>query len=94
MSSKRTKKQKEKARHPFLIRWEEKKDKNKANSEADVKGQNRRDPGHKIASKRTKKNAYSSGKDMVLASVKKDIIKSLSLASLIIGIEVMLYLIW
>jgi hypothetical protein len=94
MSRKRTKKQKEKPRHPFLIKWEEKKDLDEAVSKADVKGQNRIGPGHKTASKKVKKNAYSSGKDIVLASVKKDIIKSLSLASLIIGIEVMLYLIW
>lgn len=95
MAKRRTKKQKATARQPFLISWKEDKSHDKkASFEPDVKGQTKKNLRHNSASKKRSKMAYPSGKVDGLASVRKDIIKSLSLASLIVGIEVVLYLIW
>jgi hypothetical protein len=95
MAKKRTRKQKIQAKHPFLISWEEgKKERSKASLKAGVKRQSQKTIGHKSASKRHEKSTHYSAEFDGLASVKKDIIKSLSIASLIVGIEIVLYLIW
>ena len=68
--SRRTRKQKEHAHHPFTVTWEP--------NQAHVKRETKIEPEAKLA----------------LTTAKRDIIKSLLLASLILGMEVVIYLAW
>ena len=97
MAKRRTRKQKESAKHAFTISWKPGLDKNssKAKSslnEPTVKGQF---PNKKIEAPfkaKKKKNPDSMAKDGYLSNIKRDIIKSLSLALIIVGFELMIYL--
>ena len=86
MAKRRTKKQKEGARHTFNLSW--------APSEAGVKGQFNSEPKRPKAGARKHESALSLAKDDSLASIKKDIVKSLMVVSLILALEVVLYLAW
>jgi len=86
MAKRRTKKQKEGARHTFNLSW--------APSEAGVKGQFNSEPKRPKANTRKHESAISLAKDASLASIKKDIVKSLMVVSLILALEVVLYLAW
>lgn len=86
MAKRRTKKQKEKAKHTFNLSW--------SPSEPDVKGQFNFEPKRPRAGLRHKESALSLAKDGSLASIKKDILKSLVIVSLILALEVVLYLAW
>ena len=92
MSKRRTRKQKEKAKHSF-IRLDEALHKKEA-FEAVVKGQFKKT--HKTKQKRQlgSKRAIELAKDVSFAQTKSEIIKSLILASLILALEVMIYLVW
>ena len=88
----RTKKQKEKARSHFkeFILSEAK----KVNIEANVKRQIEKQGKTASIEKGVTKKADILGKEDYLATVKKDIIRSLIITSLILGIELVLYLTW
>lgn len=85
----RTKKQKVNARHPFLISWQ----KNDA-GEAPVNRQFKikPEPNPKVEIKN--KNANLLAKGLELSSIKHDIIKSIIFASLILALELVIYLAW
>jgi len=92
MAKRRTKKDKKKAKHAFTIKWDS--GSTRLNFEPDVKGQipeikNEIKPkAHDI------RHAEFSASNVNLATIKKDITKSLILASLILASEVVLYLVW
>lgn len=86
MAKRRTKKQKEKAKHTFDLSW--------SPSEPDVKGQFNFEPKKPRSSSHKHESALSLAKDGSLASIKKDIVKSLIIVSLILALEVVLYLAW
>jgi hypothetical protein len=86
MAKRRTKKQKEGAKHVFNVSW--------APSEAGVKGQFNFEPKKPRAGSHKHESALSLAKDASLASIKKDIVKSLIVVSLILALEVVLYLAW
>ena len=88
MAKRRTKKEKIKATHNFQISWQP--SLNKANSEANVKRQldNPKKTLHSNWS--VNKNAVASAQDYDLVSIKRDIVKSLSLTALILCVELMI----
>ena len=99
MAKRRTRKQKEKAKHRFVISRDPtgsaaKPQPKKSNSEAVVKGQTKKRFSLKKSKKSKAKIADLLAKDSGLASIKRDIVKSLILASFILGLEIMLYLRW
>lgn len=92
MSKRRTRKQKEEVKHPFTISWHP--EAKTTDSEANVNRQIKK-PLDTIAAKSVEtKSPKITAQYSDLASVKRDIVKSLSLASLILASEVVLYLIW
>ncbi len=107
MAKRRTRKQKEKAKHQFAVSWKPAKllyqnrqqstSKSKAKtttSEAIVKGQFKKRAKALKLQKSKKEKAKDTAKDANLASIKLDIRKSLFLASLILSLEIMIYLWW
>jgi hypothetical protein len=97
MAKKRTRKQKEKVKYDFLIDWnpDNAKFKNEAkmsDSEAVVKGQFAKSQKTKKRSSPKPKKAITTAKEGYLASIKRDLVKSLILAGVIIASEIMLYL--
>ena len=92
MSKRRTRKQKESAKHSFTVSWEG------GRKEAAVKSNVKRQFGKLNKSDlkiiNDKESADYSVKDKNLASIKKDLVKSLILASFILITEMVLYLIW
>lgn len=84
MSKKRrTRKQKEKAHHESGFP-----------SAGSVKRQLENDKSLKISKKTKAKNAEVMAKEESLASTKREVIKSLILASFIIALEIVIYLAW
>jgi hypothetical protein len=99
MARRRTKKQKSKAKHQFLLKWEPatKESSTKAKkplSEPAVKGQIKTQASLGTKAKAKLKFADFQAKNGSLALIKRDIVKSLFLASLVLALEVMLYLAW
>ena len=90
MAKRRTKKQKKNAKHNIKITWGPKDD--TGSKRHSVKDQKKLRTKSKLKDASNKQNSSFKAKPTVLASVKKDIVKSLSLAGLIIGLEVMIYL--
>jgi hypothetical protein len=90
MTKRRTKKQKEKAKHQFLLNW--KPEAKIVTSEPVVKGQFKKAPRHKSPKLGKTKKALLSAKDRNLASIRKDIFKSIIIASLILSLELVIYL--
>ena len=92
MAKKRTRKQKERAKHSFTIAWEKvlKEDQ----SEPVVKSQFIKTSQARPSRAHTSKKALESGKERGLQAIKREIFKSLILASLILGLELMIYLAW
>lgn len=98
MAIRRTKKQKEEAKHAFTISWEprikdEEIEPNRASNEAIVKGQKKK--GGKIPRRKNSEfaNTENTGRNSNLGTIKRDIVRSVLMASLILSLEVMLYLI-
>ena len=87
----RTKAQKSKVKHPFLVSWNE--PEKKALSEA-VKGQNNKSEAKLKPSGTMAKNANFLDKDDYLSTTRRDVIRSLMVTSLIIGTELVIYLAW
>lgn len=95
MSKRRTRKEKEKARHNFVIlqktyQFEPK----TVKSEADVKRQFQSASSPKPSNSTKSIRANPMGQISNLISIKRDILKSLSLAVLIFASEIVIYLFW
>jgi len=92
MGKRRTRKQKAKARNHFKgYYWSEAKN---TVVEANVKGQIEKTPNVGLEEKHTTNNAEQLAQQGYLGSVKKDITRSIIIASLILGIELVIYLAW
>lgn len=102
MPKRRTKKQKRQAKHQFklqkrvdtdnTITWTGKaKSRSKKTS---VKGENKKRSRHRSGLSQGQESTVYLAKAGSLGTIKKDIIKTLILASLILGVELMLYWAW
>lgn len=92
MSRRRSKSEKKSAKHPFLISWNE-----SIKNPPSTKAVNRQFKSSETEATDTKieaKKANVMVKEEGFALVKHDIIKSLILTSLILGLETVLYFIW
>jgi hypothetical protein len=89
--TKKTRRQKVNPKHPFLISWEG--SENKA-LKSSVKGQLKDVDITKLKKVKPIKKANYMDKGFGLDQIKHDIIKSLILASLILGLEMVIYLAW
>jgi len=88
---KRTKKEKLSTRHPFLISWE----KSQSTLSRDlVKGQMKIEAKSNIKKSDDNKNANIQDKEPALNQIKRNMVRSLMLASLILGLEMVLYFVW
>lgn len=92
MGKRRTRKQKEKAKHNFLLSWES--SSNEAKSGGSVKRQFKNSLKSRKGKNKTSKKAKSKAKDESLIKIRHDIVKSLGLAVLIFGLEMVIYLVW
>lgn len=92
MSKRRTRAEKEKAHHSFLYSWQGEPEKGEIRH--DVKGQFKNEPKEAFRNFGKGKNADNLAKVGTLASIKRDMVKSLLLASLILAAEVVVYLAW
>jgi hypothetical protein len=92
VAKRRTRKQKEKARYTFIGRDEAVPI--NISFEPVVKGQTKKGLKRTKKEPSVSKKPKNSAKDMSFPEVKKELVKSLLLASLILGIEVMIYLAW
>ncbi|MBI2066341.1 hypothetical protein HYT60_02465 [Candidatus Woesebacteria bacterium] len=92
MGKRRTKAEKKNPHRAFLYSWQGQPEKGPVRH--DVKGQFKNEP--KVASRTSSKvkNADNWAKVGTLASIKRDMAKSLILASLILAAEVVVYLAW
>lgn len=95
MSKRRTRKEKERARHRFIISQRvllaEPK---KVEFEANVKRQFTKPAMHPNLEKGQEEKSINTQETLNLALIKKDIIKSLILASLILASELVIYFLW
>lgn len=92
MSKKRTREQKSKAKHSFVVSWTNNTYQapsrmvvNRQTESAGTKAKSKKEP---------KESAHLLDKDSDLTSIKKSIVKSLILTSLILATEVVLYFLW
>ncbi|OGM25080.1 hypothetical protein A2962_02130 [Candidatus Woesebacteria bacterium RIFCSPLOWO2_01_FULL_39_61] len=97
MKKRRTRKQKATAKHEFTIRWDPtlpqtKNEPAKDRFEASVKGQFKIADKKGIPQAKIAKTAAISAKSDYLKRIKKDIMRSLTIAALIMGAELVLYL--
>lgn len=92
MAKRRTKKQKERAKHQFTLSW--KPNSKTGTAKATVKGQKKLNQNTKKQKAPKRKSAYLMEKSVNLRIIRRDILKSLILASLILSLEVVLYLFW
>ena len=92
MGKRRTKKDKQRAQHQFIYTWAN--EPKKARPKANVKRQLENPIEAKNEVPRTLKMAVNQGQVYGLASVRRDITKSLIIASLILGAELVIYLAW
>jgi len=96
MTKRRTRKQKQNARHLLAISWQptnSKAQSKKKISLTAVKGQKKNKPDGLSVGTKKDNSAMESANTTTRAQVKLSVIKSLFLASLVLGIEVMLYFI-
>lgn len=90
MAKRRTRKQKEKVKHQFKVSW--KPEAKSASSEPVVKGQTEVDKKTKKHKNIKRRKAYYKDSFDNLGTIKRDLVKSLIIASLILALEVVLYL--
>lgn len=92
MAKRRSKKQKIGAKHPFLVSWSP--STNEAKESKSVKGQ--KESSNTGTSKAGIKTKYAVNKaeQSELDRIRHEIKKSLSLASLVLGLELVIYLVW
>ena len=89
MGKRRTRQEKEKALHSFSLSWSP-----EADSRGNVKRQFKNEAKAYLPKAGKQESAMILAKDNSLRLIKKDIFKSLVIASLIITLEVVLYLAW
>jgi hypothetical protein len=99
MAKRRTRKQKIQAKHQFTINWvpsstTSKKSSKSTNYKAGVKRQTAKTKIQEKPKFVKKKMAKSMAKVDSLASIRHNLVKSLSLATIILGLELMIYLFW
>lgn len=99
MAKRRTKKQKRQAKHQFLLKWEPEKLIAKAKAQKTVsvptvKGQIKSQASLSTKTKDKLKFADFQANNGGLALIKRDLTKSLIIASLVLALEVVLYLAW
>jgi len=92
VSKRRTKKEKEKARHPFLIKWEPGESNVSKDKSTSAKKQSAT-PKIIKKNKIKKDNSYFLVGNGDLSSIKHEIFKSLFLTTIILGLEIVLYLV-
>ena len=92
MGKRRTKKQKESAKHLFTLSWEPAT--SARTPQPSVKGQFENTSEPKIKKMGMANNAEILAKDGESEAMRQDVIKSLILASLILGTELVIYLGW
>lgn len=92
MGKRRTRKEKLSAKHQNLISWSPESE--KAHSEPNVKRQLTKSASKTSPNQKFNKLARDTDKSSPLASVKKDLTKSLIFAFLIIASETVIYLFW
>ncbi len=86
----RTRKQKENVKHSFTVEWKPSTKSNK--SKTSVKGQLNSGTEKKSSGVRQRNNAKHTALGSSMPSLKKEVTKSLLLFSLILGVEVVIYL--
>ena len=89
MAKRRTKKQKSKAKHNFELSWSAGTKSTSAGTP--VKGQKKKSGSSKGSAASGTKSAQSKEEIVASAQVKRDIGKSLAIASLVLGIELVIY---
>lgn len=96
MSKKRTRKQKESAKHNFSIHWEPDagSEAKTSTTEADVKRQLKYKKARSSSRLHAPKYTVDTGDINSLASIRKDIYKSLGLTGFILALELVIYLFW
>jgi len=95
MTKKRTRKQKVEAHHRFSIEWQPALSSSKNNiASSNVNTQMKDDKNVKKSDQSSNDTAVLSDKSYSLASIKKEVIKSLILAALILASEIVIYLNW
>jgi hypothetical protein len=92
MAKRRTRKDKETAKHQYTISWNPATINN--TTEANVNRQNSGKFHASLKNNNSTKNAEYLAQESYLARTKRDIFKSLMLVILIIGIELVLYFAW
>ncbi|MCH7730399.1 hypothetical protein IID21_02585 [Patescibacteria group bacterium] len=92
MAKRRTKKQKQKANRQFSVYLKNEAENNQF--EPTVKGQFKKRKIRKISKPAQAKNTEPTAKVEGLGIIKRDIVKSLILASLILGTELVIYFSW
>ncbi len=92
MAKRRTKKQKQKAKHSFTIKWEP--GSSNLNFEPSVNSQISNSKMSEANEPNLGKNAMITVKGLDLEGIKKNIFRSLILAGLILASELVIYLIW
>lgn len=92
MGKRRTRKQKLEAKHQFNLSWTP--EPQTTPPEANVKGQIVLSPKPRLARSKEAKKAVPMAKDASIEPYKKDTVKSLVLASIILAAELVLYLVW
>ena len=91
MAKRRTRKQKEKAQHQLLVTWKPTK---KASSQAHVKGQLENSLKKADEARLNIKKADNLEQEAHFEPIRKDILKSLLLASFVLALELVIYLVW
>jgi len=99
MAKRRTRKQKEFAKHPVTISWKPSSsasgsEAKKTSFEPNVKRQFNNENKNSNRSDVNLKGTYLSEKSYDLASIKKDMLRSLILATIIFASEIVLYFVW
>lgn len=92
MANRRTRKQKQKAKHKFFPYQQV--EPKKIKSEPVVKGQKEKGPEAKFEAKKVGKTPKESANLGTLRLIRRDIFKSLLLASFVLGLEIVIYLAW
>ena len=92
MGKRRTRAEKQNPHHAFSYSWQGQAEKGQVRH--DVKGQFKNEPHDASLKHHQVNNANVLAKDGTLASIKRDMAKSLILASLILAAEVVVYLAW
>lgn len=88
----RTRKDKQTARHDFLISWEN--GNSEPNLSTSVKGQKKMSLKKKAHVPSHSKSAKFSAKDRSWSVVRRDIVKSLLLTTFVFSLELVIYLVW